>query len=164
MVTDLAQWVAVSRFLGREACALDDKDWDAWLALYHEDAEYWVPAWDDRERTTNDPNKEISLIYYPNRGGLEDRVFRIRSGRSAASTPPKRTSHIFTLISVSEKDGFLRVRTSWTTTSTLEDVTTAYSGSAFYDLEPAGDSFVIRRKKTIIVNDRAQTMLDIYSI
>ncbi len=34
-----ARWLAVSRFLGREAVSLDDKDWDSGLALYHEDAE-----------------------------------------------------------------------------------------------------------------------------
>lgn len=164
MVSDVTQWVAVCRFLGQEACALDDKDWDAWLALYHEDVEYWVPAWDDRERLTADPKREISLIYYPNRGGLEDRVFRIRTGRSSASTPGPRTSHMFTVTSVTEEGGLLRVRTAWSVTSVLEDKMTVYSGSAFYDLEPANDSFVIRRKKTIVVNDLAQTMLDVYSI
>lgn len=62
-----SRWLAVSRFIGQEAMALDDKDWDAWLALYHEEAEYWVPAWDDHERPTADPQNEVSLIYYPNR-------------------------------------------------------------------------------------------------
>ena len=31
-------------FLYREARALDDKDWDAWLACYAADAEFWVGA------------------------------------------------------------------------------------------------------------------------
>ncbi|MBN0653703.1 hypothetical protein JTM24_33900, partial [Pseudomonas aeruginosa] len=38
--------------------------------------------------------KEISLIYYPNREGLEDRVYRIKTERSGASTPEPRTTHI----------------------------------------------------------------------
>ena len=38
---------AVCAFLFREARFLDDKDWDAWLAMYDEKATYWVPAWDD---------------------------------------------------------------------------------------------------------------------
>ena len=159
-----ARWLAVCRFLGREAEALDDKDWDAWLGFYTEDAEYWVPAWDDRERLTADPRREISLIYYHNRGGLEDRVFRIRTGRSSASSPAPRTSHMFTLLSVAEDQGLIRVRTSWTVTSVLEGAVTLYSGSAFYDLVPTGDSFMIKRKKTVIINDLAQTMLDVYSI
>jgi benzoate/toluate 1,2-dioxygenase beta subunit len=164
MIASDAQWIAVSRLLGREALMLDEKDWDGWLGLYTEDAVYWVPAWDDRERLTADPNREISLIYYPNRGGLEDRVFRIRSGRSSASTPGARTSHMFTLLSVSEKGELLQARTSWSVTSVLEGAVATYHGSAHYDLVPAGDSFVIKRKETIIVNDLAQTMLDVYSI
>ena len=164
-MTDVdARWVTVCRFLGREAQALDEKDWDSWLALYAEDAEYWVPAWDDRERLTVDPQRELSLIYYHNRGGLEDRIFRIRTGRSSASTPPPRTQHIFSLLSLEDTDDALHARTSWSVTSVLEGDVTVYSGTAHYDLSPAGNSFVIRRKKTIVINDVAKTMLDVYSI
>ena len=49
-------------------------------------------------------------------------------------------------------------------TSVLEDRPTVYSGSAIYDLEPMGDAFVIKRKYTVVINDLAQTMLDVYSI
>jgi benzoate/toluate 1,2-dioxygenase beta subunit len=140
-VTDVdARWLAVCRFLGREAQALDEKDWDSWLDLYAEDAQYWVPAWDDRERLTADPQSEISLIYYHNRGGLEDRVFRIRTGRSSASTPAPRTQHMFTLLSVEDTDDALHVRTSWTVTSVLDGEVTVYSGTAHYDLAPVGNS------------------------
>lgn len=164
MTASDALWIAVSRLLGREAHLLDEKDWDGWLSLYTEDAVYWVPAWDDRERLTVDPNREISLIYYPNRGGLEDRVFRIRTGRSSASTPGARTSHMFTLLSVSDTSEQVQVRTSWTVTSVLEGVVTTYHGSSNYDLLPADNSFLIKRKETVIINDLAQTMLDVYSI
>jgi benzoate/toluate 1,2-dioxygenase beta subunit len=40
----------VQQLLYREARALDDRDWDAWLALYTPDAEFWVPSWDDNDR------------------------------------------------------------------------------------------------------------------
>ncbi len=74
----------VCAFLYQEARLLDDRDWDAWIEMYDPQAEFWMPAWaDDGELTTN-PQTEISLIYYPSRGGLEDRVFRIRTERSSA--------------------------------------------------------------------------------
>lgn len=157
-------WQEISRFLGKEALALDEKDWDSWLQLYHEDAEYWVPAWDDRERLTQDPNREISLIYYPTKGGLEDRVYRIRTGRSSASTPSPRTSHMFTLLSAEEDNGLIKARTSWSVTSVLDGRVTVYAGNASYNLVRADDSFLIKRKKTVLINDVAQTMLDVYSI
>ena len=83
----------IEAFLYGEARALDDQDWDTWLTFYSPDACFWVPAWDDDDRLVENPQAEISLIYYPDRGGLEDRVFRIKTERSSASTPPPRTSH-----------------------------------------------------------------------
>ena len=77
---------AAVELVDREGLLLDAKDWDAWLGLYLEDAEYWIPAWDDESTLTSDPNREMSLIYYPSRAGLEDRVYRIRSELSLAST------------------------------------------------------------------------------
>ena len=74
-------------FLYREARLLDDRQWDEWLACYSPKVEYWMPAWDDHDTLTEDPQREISLIYYPSRDGLEDRIFRIKTERSSASTP-----------------------------------------------------------------------------
>ncbi len=78
---------AICAFLYREARLLDDRCWDEWLTCYSPEASYWMPAWDDNDLPTEDPQSEISLIYYPNRDGLEDRVFRIKTERSGASTP-----------------------------------------------------------------------------
>ena len=85
---------ALQAFLYREARLLDDKQWDEWLQLYAPDAQFWMPSWDDNDELVTDPQRDISLIYYPNRGGLEDRVFRIKTERSGAtSLPEPRTSH-----------------------------------------------------------------------
>jgi len=66
-------------FLYREARLLDDREWDAWIACYAPSAIYWMPAWDDDDQIVEDPQREVSLIYYPNRQGLEDRIFRIKT-------------------------------------------------------------------------------------
>ena len=79
-----------------EAAALDHRQWDEWINLYTEDATYWMPAWVDEHNLTSDPAREISLIYYSERSGLEDRVFRIRTELSFATTPLPRTCHINT--------------------------------------------------------------------
>ena len=78
----------VRRFLYREARCLDDKDWDGWLAHYAPDVEFWMPSWDDDDKLVEDPQTEISLIWYGDKGGLEDRVFRIRTERSSATSLP----------------------------------------------------------------------------
>lgn len=164
MRDDDRRWVSVQRFLGREALCLDGRNWQGWLALYHPQAEYWVPAWDDDGSTTSDPNAEISLIYYANRGGLEDRVFRIGTGRSSASMPPMRTCHLFSLLAVEETPEGVRASTSWTVQSFRDDQTLTYYGWAEYTLVVEGGGWLIRRKKTVVLNDRSRTMLDIYNI
>ena len=79
----------VEQFLYAEARMLDDRDFEGWLECYAPDAEFWMPAWDDDDTLTTDPQREISLIWYGNRGGLEDRVFRIRTDRSSATSLPE---------------------------------------------------------------------------
>ena len=100
----------------REARFLDDKEWDGWLAMYAPDAEFWMPAWDD-DKLVSDPAREVSLIYYAHKGGLEDRVFRIRTERSSAtSLPEPRTSHNITNVEILEQsDGLCRLRFNWLT-------------------------------------------------
>lgn len=159
------QWSSISRFLGLEALYLDTKNWDAWIDLYAEDAEYWVPAWDDDDKPTTDPQREISLIYYPNRGGLEDRVFRIRTGRSAsASDAPARTSHVLQLLQIEARGDCMYARTNWTVNSYKENTTITYYGWAEYELKPNGDSWRISKRKTYVLNDIANTVLDFYMI
>ena len=160
-----AQWASVARFIGLEALYLDTKDWDAWINLYTEDAVYWVPAWDDDGKPTLDPQRDISLIYYANRGGLEDRIFRIRTGRSSsASNAPARTSHITQLLLVEPRGDHTYARTNWTVHSWKEDKTILYYGWAEYDLVPNGDGWRIKRRVSHVLNDIADTVLDVYMI
>ena len=71
---EIATLEAVRAFLYKEARLLDDRQFDEWLECYHPDSEFWMPAWDVDDRLTEDPQNEISLIYYDNRGGIEDRA------------------------------------------------------------------------------------------
>ena len=48
-----------------------------------------MPSWRDDDMLSEDPQTEISLVYYPNKGGLEDRVFRIKTERSSATSLPE---------------------------------------------------------------------------
>lgn len=93
----------VRDFLYEEARYLDDSQWDNWLECYAADATFWMPAWDDNDQLTEDPQREISLIWYGNRGGLEDRVFRIKTERSSATMPDTRTSHNISNIELLEQ-------------------------------------------------------------
>ena len=157
---------AIHQFLYREARLLDDKDWDAWLSCYATDAEFWMPSWDDDETLVSDPQTEISLIYYGHRGGLEDRVFRIKTDRSSAtSLPEPRTSHNISNVEILEQtDSTCSLRFNWVTFSFRYKTTDTYFGTSFYTLDTSGTQPLIKTKKVILKNDFIHHVVDIYHI
>lgn len=152
-------------FLYREARLLDDRQWDEWLECYSPKVEFWMPAWDDQDTLTEDPQSEISLIYYPSRDGLEDRVFRIKTERSSASTPEPRTAHFVANIEVLGEDaGHMDIRFNWHTLSHRYKTTDSYFGTSFYRLDISGNTPLITRKKVVLKNDYIHQVIDIYHI
>jgi 3-phenylpropionate/cinnamic acid dioxygenase small subunit len=161
--------MAVGRgLLSREAMYLDEKRWDEWLALYAVDCEYWVPTWTAEGNLTTSPQTELSLMYYAARGGLEDRIVRIRSGRSPAALPLPRTTHMVGNILPLEPPQPARItlRSSWTCHAffPLMNATHTFFGRAEYTLALRGETWLIAKKKTILENDRIPFPIDIYCL
>lgn len=155
----------IEAFLYREARLLDDRQWDEWLTCYSPEVVYWMPAWDDDDRLTEDPQSQISLIYYPNRDGLEDRVFRIKTERSGASMPEPRTSHVVSNVEVTaERDGELDVRYNWVTYSHRYKITDIFFGTTFVTLAREGDGYLIVNKKIVLKNDYIRQVIDVYHV
>lgn len=156
---------AICAFLYREVRHLDDREWEAWLELYSPQVEYWMPAWDDGDRITDDPQSQISLIYYPNRDGLEDRVFRIKTERSSASLPETRTNHMITNVEVLvDRGDAVDVRYNFHTLSHRYKVTDHYFGTISATLAKSGEGFLFTRKKIVLKNDYIRQVIDIYQI
>jgi benzoate/toluate 1,2-dioxygenase beta subunit len=156
----------VQQFLYREARFLDDKDWESWLELYAPDAEFWMPSWDDDDQLVTDPQAQISLICYGHKGGLEDRVFRIRTERSSAtSMPAARTSHNISNVEIlAQGGGVCELRCNWVTFSYRHKTVDTYFGTSFYKLDTTAVSPLIKRKKVILKNDYIHHVVDIYHV
>jgi 3-phenylpropionate/cinnamic acid dioxygenase small subunit len=90
------------RFLLHEARLLDEARWDEWLALFTEEATYWVPSQPDQ----TSPHDTVSLIY-DDRRLLETRVRRLSNPNIHAQTPPSRASRIVANVTI-EGDGAVR--------------------------------------------------------
>ena len=156
---------SICAFLYREARLLDDRQWDEWLTCYASDVTYWMPAWDDDDQITEDPQSQISLIFYPNRDGLEDRVFRIKTERSGASTPEPRTSHNISNVEVIERRGDLvDVRFNWHTMYFRYKTVDPYYGTSFYTIDFSGPAPLIRRKTVVLKNDYIHHVVDVYHL
>lgn len=156
----------IEDFLYYEARLLDDRNFEEWLECYREDAEYWMPAWDVDDTLTQDPQQEISLIYYPTRAGLEDRVFRIRTERSSAtSIPEPRTNHNITNVEILERrDGEVDIRFNWISYYFRYNHTDDYFGTTFLTLDTSGEKLRIAKKKIVLKNDYIHHVVDIYQV
>lgn len=160
-----SRYAEVAAFLYREARLLDDRQWDLWLQLYAVDVSYWMPAWDDDDQITEDPHSQISLIFYASRDGLEDRVFRIKTERSGASTPEPRTSHNISNIEVlAERDGEVDVRYNFLTLNHRYKTDDQFFGTCFVTLRAQAEGFLISNKKIVLKNDYIRQVIDVYHV
>ncbi|MCW3837632.1 aromatic-ring-hydroxylating dioxygenase subunit beta [Sphingomonas canadensis] len=153
--------------LYREAELLDEGDWDGWLAMYTADALFWMPAWRDEETPTADPDRELSLIYYSGRAGLEDRVYRARSGQSVASRPRPRCLHCISNVRVISA-GAAEAEVASAFVVHLHDVRAARTHQFFgryrHTLRLEDGGWRIAAKKILLLNDTIPTVVDFYSI
>ncbi|ENU22650.1 benzoate 1,2-dioxygenase subunit beta [Acinetobacter proteolyticus] len=164
-IQDQSSLENIAQFLYREARFLDDEQWDDWLNCYAPEASFWMPAWDDNDQLTEDPQSEISLIYYPDRQGLEDRVFRIKTERSSATMPDTRTCHNIANIEVIERDGDkVTVRFNWNTLSFRYKTTYSYFGMSRYVIDCSDDEPKILSKYVVLKNDYINQVIDIYHL
>ncbi|NLH82118.1 MAG: benzoate 1,2-dioxygenase small subunit [Phyllobacteriaceae bacterium] len=156
---------SIEAFLYAEARAQAEKRWDDWLACYADDASFWMPSWDDDDRLTTDPHREVSLIYYPDKRGLEDRVFRIETDRSSATTPDTRYNRAISNVEIlSQDDTSAEVCFNWTTHSFRYDIVDVYFGTARYRLDTSGEKPLIKEKYVVLKNDYVHHVLDVYFV
>jgi len=158
---------AAAGLLYREGRCLDTQDWDAWLELYAENVEYWVPAWKSESELVSDVRREVSLIYHTRRSELAERILRIRTRKSVTAMPLPRTAHLVTNVLVDEAmDDTMRGTASWTVHE--HDPRTAKSHTYFglyeFELARADDEWKFARKKIILLNDRVPTVIDFYNL
>lgn len=156
---------AISAFLYQEARLLDDREWDTWLECYAPEASFWMPTWDDDDQLVEDPQSEVSLIYYPDRAGLEDRVFRTKTERSGATMPEPRTCHMISNIEILERrESEIDLRFNWHTLSHRYKKTNSFFGTSFYTIDLSGDAPRITSKKVILKDDYIHQVIDVYHV
>jgi len=106
-VTDVATRDECRRLLEREARLLDEARFEDWLALYAEECVVWVPA---AERP-GDPRREVT-VFFDDRQRLQDRIFRLRTGKAWSQVPPSRTVRLVSNVEVFRAAGKLMVRSN----------------------------------------------------
>jgi 3-phenylpropionate/cinnamic acid dioxygenase small subunit len=139
----------VEKFLYCEAQLMDEHRYDEWLALWSEDALYWVPA----GRDDIDPKREISLIY-DDSVRLQLRVARLKSGFALAQEPKSRMRRLVSNIVIEETaNGELETASNFLLAELRRGKQDIFAGRTLHRLRPHGDSFKMVIKKVLLVNN-----------
>ena len=134
-------------FLYHEAQLLDAQRYEEWLALFTEDATYWVPL----EREQKDPQQTSSLIY-DDRTLLELRVKQFRHPRAHARAPLPRTVHQVGNVVVKD----LAVTSTLLVVEFRNEKQRLWAGLVEHRLQRNGDSFRIASKRIDLVNSEGE--------
>ena len=145
----------VERFYYDEAALLDAHRYDEWLALFTDDAHYFMPI--RRTRTLREMDKEFTrpgemAFFDDTRMLLAGRIAKLKTGRSWAEDPPSRTRHLITNIRIVKDDGrSLEVESNFHVYRTrLNSEETSWIGSRRDVLRRVDDSFQIADRKIFL--------------
>ena len=139
----------IENFLYREARLMDENAYDEWLALWDDDALYWVPANDD----DIDPQRHVSIVY-ENKTRLEDRIMRLKSGAAYAQDPKSRLRRVIANIEIEDgENGTVTVYSNFNLTELRRSQQRTFAGRTQHKLRPDGASFKIAYKKVLLVNN-----------
>jgi benzoate/toluate 1,2-dioxygenase subunit beta len=145
---------AVEQFLYREARLADEGGYDAWEALWTEDALYWVPI----EGEGADPNQHMSVIY-DNRNRISTRLKQLRTGRRYAQAPPSNVRRLLSNIEFlggrENSDGGvdLEVGANFLAIESRARGTHLWGGRTTYRLRRRGDDLLLAYKKVVLVDN-----------
>lgn len=92
----------LEEFLYREAWLLDEHRFEEWLALFTDDAEYYIPL---REHVQGDVPPAGHPIVKDDKVMLEARVRKDRTGLSHVETPRSMTTHVISNVFADEGPG-----------------------------------------------------------
>lgn len=87
----------VEDFIFHEAELADSHAFEAWYALWTEDALYWVPCNED----DIDPHRHVSILY-EDLEKIETRLFRLKGKRAHAQQPRSRLARVVSNIRIEQ--------------------------------------------------------------
>jgi benzoate/toluate 1,2-dioxygenase beta subunit len=144
----------VEQFLYRETRLADEGDYDAWEALWTDDALYWVPIGGEG----GDPRRQMSVIY-DNRSRISTRLKQLRTGKRYAQAPPSNLRRLLSNIEfLGGRDNpnggaDLEVGANFLAIESRSRGTQLWGGRATYRLRRQDGGFRLAYKKVVLVDN-----------
>lgn len=137
-------------FVFDEACLLDERRFEAWLALFAEDGVYWVPAQHDQ----TSPTTALSL-YYEAKPLLALRVARLAQPSMHAQSPPSRTHHHVGAVRIAREGDAYVVDASLIMAEHREGETRWFAGRTHHRIVRTAEGLRIALKRVNLVDCEA---------
>jgi len=153
---DLDLLKEVEQFVYREARLADELQYDAWEALWTDDAVYWVPA----NGADTDPTRQMSVLF-DNRARIATRIKQLQTGKRHAQAPPSNLRRLVSNVELLEPHPDLpddiAVGANFLVVESRDRGTTMWAGRAEYVLrrdEQDGGLRMARKKVVLVDNER----------
>ncbi|MCW5693713.1 MAG: aromatic-ring-hydroxylating dioxygenase subunit beta [Pseudolabrys sp.] len=140
-------------FVIHEARLLDQHRFEEWLALYADDAYYWMPL----EWGQTDP-KLVGSLMYEDKLLLQIRVERLKGNRTFSQKPKSRCHHVLQTPQIDGRDDAKGEYVTWTPMHYIEtryDEQQLYAAWATHTLVLVGGVLKIKLKRVDLVNCEA---------
>ena len=139
------------QFLYHEARLLDTQRYEEWLALFTDDATYWVPL----EQNQKDP-LETSSIIHDDRTLLELRVKQARHPRAHARQPLARTVHQVGNVMVEDTRDEIKVCSTLQLVEFRNEKQRIYGALVEHRLRRVNGNYRIAHKRVDLVNSEGE--------
>ena len=137
-------------FVVREARLLDARRYEAWIALFTDDAFYWVPLVPEQEN-----GLDHTSHMYEDKLLRDLRIERLRSPRAFSQQPPSRCHHLLqvpTVESFDQASNRFVVRTEFHYTESQGDELQFYVGTFFHHLTVQDGALRMTLKRVDLLN------------
>jgi benzoate/toluate 1,2-dioxygenase subunit beta len=146
---DTAALRDIEQFVYREARYADEHDYDAWEALWTDDALYWVPV----DGADIDPAKHVSVIY-DNRRRISTRLQQLRTGKRYAQSPPSNLRRTISNVEIlGDADGDTLVGANFLLLESKPRGMELWGGRITYRLRRIDGELRLARKTVVLVNN-----------
>lgn len=138
----------IEQFIYREARFADEHDYDAWEALWTDDALYWVPI----DGGNYDPQQHMSVLF-DNRRRISTRLQQLRTGKRYAQSPPsnlRRTISNVELLGIAGDD--ITVGANFVLYESKPRGLFTWAGRYTYVVRPVDGELKLARKTVVLVN------------
>ena len=147
---DALAYLRIQQFIYHEARLMDERRYDDWLALWDDDAHYWIPCNEDYV----DRRRHISLVN-EDMAGLQDRITRLKGNANYAQQPPSRTTHVVGNVELEAAgpSGEIIVHSTISVSASRRGRTEITAGRVRHHLRERSGGTRISRKKVILINN-----------